>query len=85
MIRKGATVYISAAELEALGDAAGLLTAQLEAASDPSPEFLAAHQAVYSLLAKARTVRRREEGKAMIRDALRAADKILGTGRSPQP
>ena len=74
---KGASVYVTAAELEALGEAAGLLTAQLEAASDPSPEFLAAHRAVYSVLDKARKSRRRTAGKAVVRDALRAADVIL--------
>jgi len=74
---KGASIYVSAAELEALGDAAGLLTAQLEAASDPSPEFMAAHRAVYSVLDKARKARRRTAGKSLVREALLVADAIL--------
>lgn len=78
---KGASVYITGAELDALGNAAGLLSAQLEAADNKGPELPEALHAVYSVLKKAGKAKRRETKRAadnaLIRKALRVADEIL--------
>jgi len=72
---KGASVYVSAAEREALANAAGLLSALLEAASNPGPELPAALRAVYSMLEKANKAERGSRKRALVRQALRAAEK----------
>ena len=72
---KGASVYVSAAELEALANAAGLLSSLLEAASNPGPELPAALRAVYSVLVKAGKAKRGARKRGLVRQALRAAEK----------
>lgn len=78
---KGASVYITGAELDALGNAAGLLSSLLEAADNKGPELPDALHAVYSVLEKAGKAIRRDSNRAadksLIRKALRVADEIL--------
>ena len=78
---KGASVYITGSELDALGNAAGLLSALLEASDNKGPELPEALHAVYSVLEKAgKSIRRdtkRAANRSLISKALRVADEIL--------
>lgn len=69
----GASVYISAAEIEALRDVFGMLSAVHETASDPGPELPAGMKAVHSLLDKAAKARRTASRRGLVKRALRAA------------
>lgn len=77
---KGASVYISAAELDALGNAACLLSAFYEASDGNGYELLEAKNALYSVLQKAGKAQGRTSKKDLVNRALRVADEILAEG-----
>ena len=69
---KGAAIYVSAADLEGLSQARGLLTMLLESASTTSPEMAAALEAIDSVADKAQKARRGSGRRQVLRQALKA-------------
>lgn len=77
---KGGSVYISAAELDALANAASLLSALFEASDGNGTDLQESKDALYSVLQKAGKAQRRTAKKDLIKRALRVADETLAEG-----
>lgn len=71
----GASIYVTAAEVEALGDAWGILTA-LHEASDGGAELEAALSAVRSVVQKSWKAQGASKRRAVVRAALRVAAEL---------
>jgi hypothetical protein len=70
---KGAAIYVSAADLEGLSQARGLLTMVLDSASVISPEMAAALAAIDSVSDKAQKARRGSRRRQVVAQALKVA------------
>lgn len=70
---KGAAIYVSAADLEGLGQARGLLTMVLDSANVISPEMTAALAAIDSVSDKAQKARRGSGRRQVVAQALKVA------------
>lgn len=71
---KGASIYISAAELEGLSQARGLLSMLVESADTISLEMMAAFRAIDNVSGKARKARRASGRRHVVARALKVAD-----------
>lgn len=75
MKEKGANVYITASELEALRDAESYLAALLEKADEAS-HLIATKAGLASFLNKVSKAQRAEAKRAVIREALKGASEL---------
>ena len=73
---KGSSVYVSSQELEALHDAAGFLSAILEASSGDASNLIAAKAGLHSIIDKAGKAAQASARRTTLKAALRAAEKI---------
>ena len=72
-IQKGAAIYVSAADLEGLSQARGLLEMLVEAANTISPEMADALASIDSVSDKARKTRRATARRRVVAKALKVA------------